>query len=54
MLFRDNEVNLQELANRIRDKQIVPFFGAGISADIFPVWRRYLLDLIEPGSIPKQ
>ncbi len=50
MLFRDNEVNLQELANRIRDKQIVPFFGAGISADIFPVWRRYLLDLIEPGD----
>lgn len=50
MLFRDNEDNLQELANKIRDKQIIPFFGAGLSADIFPTWRNYLLDLIEPGD----
>lgn len=50
MYFRDNEENLKELAEKIRKQQIIPFFGAGVSADIFPTWKKYLESLIEPGD----
>lgn len=51
MDFRyNNKENLQNLAEKIRREQVLPFFGAGISAAIFPTWVKYMKCLIEPGD----
>lgn len=50
MEFRDNEKTIQELAEQISKDRIIPFYGAGISADIFPTWGRYIESLVEPDD----
>ena len=46
----NNKENLRDLAQKIRREQVIPFFGAGISAAIFPTWPKYIECLIEPGD----
>ena len=38
----NNKENLRDLAQKIRREQVIPFFGAGISAAIFPTWPKYI------------
>ena len=39
----DNEANFNELIKQVGN--VVPFIGAGLSASVFPTWRKYLVGL---------
>ena len=49
-MYRLNEENLNEVLKSVRNGSLVPFFGAGYSADAYPLWGILLRGLAQKCS----